>query len=83
MCWGVRCVVACAVCGGVCGVWWRVLWACAWGVCGAGRVCCGVWGACGVCAVRGGGKVSLAALLSGYLGKSGHLPRYFFVDDQA
>ena len=36
----------------------------------------GVWvGACGVCAGRGGEKVSLAALLSGYLGKSGHLPR--------
>ena len=28
------------------------------------------------CAVRGGDKVLLAALLSGYLGKSGHLPRF-------
>ena len=32
------------------------------------------------CAVRGGEKVSLAALLSGYLGKSGHLPRVFFFE---
>ena len=41
--------------------------------------CVVVWvgeGACGVCAGRGGEKVSLAALLSGYLGKSGHLPRF-------
>ena len=49
------------------------------GVCGAGRVRCGVCvgrvrGVCGVCAGRVSG-VSLAALLSGYLGKSGHLPR--------
>ena len=52
------------------------------GVCG---VCSGrVQGVCGVCAGcvrgvwgrgRGGEKVSLAALISGYLGKSGHLPR--------
>ena len=48
---------------------------CVWGasvvvVCG---VCVGacVWGGAG----RGGEEVSLAALLSGYLGKSGHLPR--------
>ena len=34
-------------------------------------------GACGVYAGRGGEKVSLAALLSGCLGKSGHLPRYY------
>ena len=36
-------------------------------------------GVCGVCAGRvlGVSGVSLAALLSGYLGKSGHLPRYF------
>ena len=42
---------------------------------GLGAWVCG-WGVCGVCAGRGGEKVSLAALLSGYLGKSGHLPRY-------
>ena len=57
------------------------------GVCWLGYV----WGVCEVCVWRmwgggtfrgregGGGvngeKVSLAALLSGYLGKSGHLPR--------
>ena len=35
------------------------------------RVGWGVWG----CAGLGGEKISLAALLSGYLGKSGHLPR--------
>ena len=42
----------------------------------------GVWrrgvGACGVCAGRWGEKISLAALLSGYLGKSGHLPMCIF-----
>ena len=44
--------------------------------------CVVVWvgeGACGACAGRGGEKVSLAALLSGYLGKYGHLPRYMFL----
>ena len=57
-----------------------------WGVCGVCGVCvCGVCGGCvgGVLGVSGvgwglcyGGElVSLAALLSGYLGKSGHLPR--------
>ena len=30
--------------------------------------------------VHGLEKVSLAALLSGYLGKSGHLPRFFFLN---
>ena len=49
-------------------------------MCG-GRVCgvlCGVVGvgACVGCAGRGREKVLLAALLSGYLGKSGHLPRF-------
>ena len=51
-----------------------------WGTCGACVRC--VFGVCGVGGrfggVGGGGngeKVSLAALLSGYLGKSGHLPR--------
>ena len=56
-------------------VWGGVCWS----------VCGGVWGRVwGVLrrVWRGGGghgleKVSLAALLSGYLGKSGHLPRYF------
>ena len=46
------------------------------GVC-VGRVCGRVYGRLGR---RGWGcgleKVSLAALLSGYLGKSGHLPRF-------
>ena len=52
-----------------------------WGVCGG--VLRGVLGVCwvcvGACVAWGWGhgleKVSLAALLSGYLGKSGHLPR--------
>ena len=48
-----------------------------WGV--WGMFSGGVWRrgvrACGVCAGRWGEKISLAALLSGYLGKSGHLPR--------
>ena len=67
------------MCGGACVVW-RV-WC---GVCGVllCGVCGGVWvwWACvlgrewGVGSVREK-KVSLAALLSGYLGKSGHLPR--------
>ena len=43
-----------------------------------GCVCWGVWG----CADLGGEKVSLAALLSGYLGKSGHLPRSMIDKDQ-
>ena len=47
------------VCGGCAGCAGRVL-----GVSGVG------WGLC-----YGGELVSLAALLSGYLGKSGHLPR--------
>ena len=49
-----------------------------WGGCGVG-VCIGsVWGVGGRVGGggRGGEKVSLAALLSGYLGKSGHLPRF-------
>ena len=53
---------------------WGVYGACLVLVCvgrGVGRV----WGACGGCAGRGGEKVSPAALSSGYLGKSGHLPR--------
>ena len=81
MCWGVWGVCgvcgACAVCVGRCSVW---------GVCGAVRgvcvvVCegaCGCWGVSGVCGPWGE-KVSLAALLSGYLGKSGHLPRSLLV----
>ena len=55
---------ACVLCGVVCV---RRVW------CG---VFCACVGACGVCAGHGGEKVSLAALLSGYLGKSGHLPRW-------
>ena len=47
-------------CGGVCVV-----------VC---EGACGCWGVSGVCGPWGE-KVSLAALLFGYLGKSGHLPR--------
>ena len=72
-------IEACVGCvGSVCGV-------CAGRVRGVCGVCSGrVQGVCGVCAGcvrgvwgrgRGGEKVSLAALLSGYLGKSGHLPR--------
>ena len=79
---GVRVGCVCGVCG-VVRVW------CV-GECGVWRECgvweeCGVWGECGVCGEWGvcqgvwwgvnGVKVSLAALLSGYLGKSGHLPR--------
>ena len=57
------------------------------GLCGACVGVCEVCGACvgrvwvcvGACVAwgrgRGGENVSLAALLSGYLGKSGHLPR--------
>ena len=60
--------------------------------CVLGRVLGVSWGVCWVCVVGcvracvawGGGhgleKVSLAALLSGYLGKSGHLPRSIFFD---
>ena len=57
---------------------------CVRGVVGRVRDVCGVWGGVwcvcvGACVAwgrgRGGEKVSLAALLSGYLGKSGHLPR--------
>ena len=48
----------------------------AWGVC-VGRV----RGVCGACVGRVFGAISVgiarSALLSGYLGKSGHLPRYF------
>ena len=55
------CVV---VCGGV-----GMRGACSGGVRGVGG------GTGGVCAGRGGEKASLAALLSGYLCKSGHLPR--------
>ena len=63
VCGQVQCVGACAVrCGGVCVV-----------VC---EGACGCWGVSGVCGPWGE-KVSLAALLFGYLGKSGHLPRYF------
>ena len=74
--------------GGACGV--RVREWCVWGVwCVGGMwcgwsgvwggmwcVCQGVWWALVGCAGRWGEKVSLAALLSGYLGKSGHLPRW-------
>ena len=53
----------------------------AWGVCGAcaGRAR-GVYGACCVGRVWGAISVGIArsALLSGYLGKSGHLPRFKF-----
>ena len=61
--WGVcgSCVVGWGT-GGVLG--------CLWGVCGG---CVGAWGAL---VGRSREIVSLAALLSGYLGKSGHLPRY-------
>ena len=53
---------------------------CAWGVCGCGCwgvLCWGVlWGGLlGRVWGRWRERVSLAALLSGYLGKSGHLPR--------
>ena len=60
---------------------WGVCWG-AWGVCvGCVLGVCGVFVVWGVGDVSGAGwwcsgeKVSLAALLSGYLGKSGHLPR--------
>ena len=68
---------------------WGVLWACGgvrwvcvgyvWGVCGA---CAGrVLGVCGACAGLVWGAISVgiarSALLSVYLGKSGHLPRLF------
>ena len=69
VCSGVSgCVLgACVVCGGVCGVfgvWGRVWWV--WGVFGA----C-VWQVCWAIGVG----IARSALLSGYLGKSGHLPR--------
>ena len=66
-----RVLVVCGVCGCV---------GCVWGVgVGVGAcigVCCGVcWGLSGVGVGAGCRRVTLAALLSGYLGKSGHLPR--------
>ena len=66
--WGVCGACVGRVSSGECVVW------CVGGecVCGGGRV----WGrGRGGCMIRRGEKVSLAALLSGYLGKSGHLPR--------
>ena len=65
---------------GVCRACERLRGACvgrAWGMCGA------VWGVRGACVRRAWGAISVgiarSALLSGYLGKSGHLPRYFYV----
>ena len=77
-------VGVCGACADGCGWLWCVGVACGCVlvcVCGVyGRVGCVWWwgsvGACGVCGPLGGEKVSLAALLSGYLGKSGHLPRF-------
>ena len=63
---------------------WGVCVGRAWGVWGVRGVCAGcVWGVRGVCEACVGrvwGAISVgiarSALLSGYLGKSGHLPRY-------
>jgi len=53
---------------GVCGAAWGVRWACAGRARGVRGACVGrVWGAISV-------GIAHSALLSGYLGKSGHLP---------
>ena len=60
---------------GVGGRWGVVVVGCVWLLWGVlGRVCV-CWGVCGVGVGAGCRRVTLAALLSGYLGKSGHLPR--------